>query len=142
VCIVQTLNDKNEDKGKYNAELAGVRDTLAYVLMQMPGRMVDAARMYANDIAPDQADGSVNSTAEGEVLFRAAVAQDAIGDKDKASKLLQASIDRQYAPTHELQNLQEHMPEAFREQVYRHIDSFWPTKLKRASCQRTATAKP
>jgi Pentapeptide repeats (9 copies) len=133
VCIVENLNQIAESVGRYATELASFRDTLAYVLMQIPGRMADAAQMYENDVTPVL-------KGNGEVQFRSAVALYATG-KDSALKVLTESIQNQYLPSHELQNLRAHITGNFRTRLYTHIDAFWPTLPERADCRVAAAPR-
>lgn len=100
---------------KRDNDIANFSDTKAYILMQTPGRMQEAANMYA---AMKSADGS---------LFRWAVAQYAVGDHNGALKNLERSTTVQrYLPTHELHTLREYIKDEFKAQLYKFIDEVFP----------------
>ena len=102
VCIAKTLNEAGDTKGKYGLWLANFQDTRAYILMQTPGRMADAVDTYRKDVIP--------VLTSGEVLFRYAVAQLALGNKDGTAMAdLRKSIAEQYFPSHELQHLNKYI---------------------------------
>ena len=141
VCITKTLNETGDTKGKYGLWLANFQDTRAYILMQTPGRMADAVDTYRKDVIP--------VLTSGEVLFRYAVAQLALGKKDGTAMAdLKKSIAEQYFPSHELQHLHKYIEafpaeikDAFQAEVYGLIDKFWPALPPRPNCPPTSTAQ-
>ncbi len=141
VCIAKTLNEAGDTKGKYGLWLANFQDTRAYILMQTPGRMADAVDTYRKDVIP--------VLTSGEVLFRYAVAQLALGNKDGTAMAdLRKSIAEQYFPSHELQHLNKYIEEfpaeikdAFQAEVYGLIDKFWPALPPRPNCPPTSSAQ-
>lgn len=109
------------------AYLENLNDTLAYVLMQTPGRMRDALNSYENQtLGP----GS---------LFRAAVAQFAVGDKAKASANLKSSMQQNYVPTHELHTLKAHIRGELQTELLAYLDTVWPKPVSPA-CQFSSDA--
>lgn len=111
LCIA-TARRQNAD------DVANFSDTKAYILMQTPGRMQDAAQIYRS-----------MASSEG-ALFRWAVAQYALGDSNGALANLNRSIRiEKYLPTHELHTLKKHIKGEFERQLYRFIDDVFPTPM-------------
>jgi hypothetical protein len=131
VCIAKQLNKSGDAQAK--EYLANFQDTRAYVLMQIPGRMAEAAAAYQQDILP--------TIRIGETLFRSAVAEYALGHQDKATAELTESMDKQYLPTHELQQLKNYITGPLQDQVYGFIDKFRPAPPRPLSCPAASTAQ-
>jgi len=131
VCIAKRLSESGDAQAK--EYLANLQDTRAYVLMQIPGRMAEAAAAYQQDILP--------TVHIGETLFRSAVAEHAVGHQDKATAQLKESMDLQYLPTHELQQLKNYITGALQTQVYGFIDKYRPAPPRPLSCPATSGAQ-
>jgi hypothetical protein len=131
VCIAKQLNESGDAQAK--EYLANLQDTRAYVLMQIPGRMAEAAAAYQQDILP--------TVRIGETLFRSAVAEYALGHQDKATAELTESMDKQYLPTHELRQLKNYISGPLQAQVYGFIDKFRPAPPRPLSCPATSSAQ-
>jgi uncharacterized protein YjbI with pentapeptide repeats len=131
VCIAKRLSESGGAEAK--TLLPNLKDTRAYVLMQIPGRMAEAAAAYQQDILP--------TLSVGETLFRSAVAEYALGHQDKATAELKRSMDQQYLPTHELQHLKNYITGPLRAEVYGFIGKFRPAPPRPLSCPATSTAQ-
>jgi Pentapeptide repeats (8 copies)/Pentapeptide repeats (9 copies) len=129
ICILKQLSESGNAQAK--EVLPNLQDTWAYVLMQIPGRMAEAAAAYQQDILP--------TVSTGETLFRSAVAEYALGHQDKATAQLKESMDKQYLPTHELQHLKNYITGPLRAEVYGFIDKFRPVPPRPLSCPATTT---
>jgi hypothetical protein len=113
ICIATSRNDPDLDNYK---------DTLAYVLMQTPGRMLDASNWYQKQ-----------ALSEGS-LFRAALAQFAVGDRNKAIADLKKSMEQRYLPTHELHTLKADIKDEFQTELLAYLNAVWPRPVA-AQCQ-------
>ena len=131
VCILKQLSESGNAEAK--EVLPNLQDTRAYVLMQIPGRMAEAAAAYQQDIIP--------ALATGETLFRSAVAQHALGKQAEAEVDLRRSMALQYLPTHELQQLKNYITGPLQAEVYGFIDKFRPVPPRPLSCPGTSTTE-
>jgi uncharacterized protein YjbI with pentapeptide repeats len=124
VCIATSLRDKDVTA---NNVAANNSDTLAYILMQMPDRMVEALNIYQKlPLSDDE---------RGARIFRAAVAQYTIGDKSKALSELKRAMQEHYVPSHELQTLKAHIKDEFQTVLYAYLDAVWPRPEGAKPCQ-------
>jgi len=124
VCIVDKLNQRRDNRGKYAALLSNLRETLAYVRLQN-NEIPQALETYA-DIGRDDP----KSLKDAEISFRYAIARYA-GGQDKAAALASfktAVVDGQYQPTHELQTLRDYIfpVEDFVDILRTSTNELWP----------------
>ncbi|MBA1139445.1 pentapeptide repeat-containing protein [Mesorhizobium neociceri] len=126
VCIVQRLK-KSDSAPNLTWNLANLQDTRAYVLLQS-GRSTEAADIYRNEVTPilDK---------DGGALFRAAVAHQAIDDRDLALAFLKRSVELRYVPSHEMHTLRAYIKGDFQKAIYEQIDRFRPSMPPPAFCQ-------
>jgi uncharacterized protein YjbI with pentapeptide repeats len=113
VCIVKALNETGEEKGKYATTEANFKDSLGYILLQT--NRVREAATYLQEAS--------KSSDDGELIFRYAVAQWAVPDKQReALQDLNTALDvKEYLPTHELQRLKDHITGEFKTELDRRI---------------------
>jgi hypothetical protein len=133
VCIVTKLNADGDKKGAYTDFLANLKDTLAYVLMQI-GDMPKAVETF-KEIAKD----SPAFIESADTSFRYAIAQYAVtkGGQDAAVndaraaavKTFESAIyEKRYQPTHELQTLKDYIfpIKEFVSPLKESTDRLWP----------------
>lgn len=100
-------SQRGADSSKYQEEEGSYLDTLAYVLMQQPGKMPQALGLLKE---------ATEKTASPDVIFRYAVAQFVEGQREEGLKILTLALDeKKYVPSHELYLLWPHVSvDAFR----------------------------
>jgi hypothetical protein len=106
--------------------LANFQDSRAYILLQR-GHAAQAAEIYSKEVMPNT-DGN-------EFLFRAAVAQQAIGNEAAALDLFRRYVDDGYVPGHELYTLRGYIKGAFQKAVYDRIDQYKRVRRSPAYCE-------
>jgi tetratricopeptide (TPR) repeat protein len=124
--IIQDLKDKGGVDKDYPYWLANFRDTKAYILMQMD-QMKEAKAIYEIDLEKTAADPAM--------LFRYAVTLFATGQEAEADKTFKASLDKQYLPRDELENLKRYIPLPVRQMAYKVIDDLYPSPKNIPLCQ-------
>ncbi|MEA2840730.1 MAG: hypothetical protein QOF41_2060 [Methylobacteriaceae bacterium] len=145
VCILTKLPVPREKGDAQAALLAGVQDTLAYVLMQN-GRIAEALKLFEEIRTRDR-----EFAETGETLFRYAVAEytDAVRQSDDARqqaavKAFQKAIGEQrYQPTHELATLRGPIfhVSVFVELLKEATDKRWPSVSNNTACPKPAPAQ-
>ena len=137
LCILNAADAEQKKDDLYADLVAGIKDTLAYVLMQSgPDHMAEAVKLFQEleKESPTFFNDSV------ETRFRYAIAQYAAGlDKAAAVKAFNAAL-RTYQPTHELQTLRDYIfkvPE-FVDTLQKSVDGRWPSISPQEGCQAGA----
>jgi uncharacterized protein YjbI with pentapeptide repeats len=126
VCIAEKLIDRpsqEEELAVPAYDLANFRDTYGYVLLQIDQK--EEAQRTLERAVPD--------LRTGEVLFRSAVANYAVGNTERAEAYLGRSLGLGYAPSHELWNLRKYIRD--KSSVYEVIDKVWPASATTQSCR-------
>ncbi len=145
VCILKMLNVREDSKGIYSGAEKNVKDTLAYILMQL--NRMDEAVTYFNEILEDPSGGTNPALApETESIFRNAIAQFylAKNESDPVAKsrktdtalagLKKAIEEKYYVPSHELHTLKSQMEGKFWDELMRQFDIINPASTKQAPC--------
>ncbi|GAC1347278.1 MAG: hypothetical protein NVSMB18_31810 [Acetobacteraceae bacterium] len=104
--------ENSQHPDKRQALLAGMRDTLGYILLQL--NKIEEAKQLLTEAA--------KATPAAEVTFRNAVALHAAGDDTLAVSELERAL-KEYLPSHELRNLRGLLGEgAFRDHLTSYMD--------------------
>lgn len=134
VCIAKRLGQEDEIRKSF---VANYQDTLGYVLLQTGQK--DEAFINLNEAA--------QSLSTGGVMFRRAVAQEAIGKKqDAIADLIKSLEAERYVPSHELVHLKRYIEEKFKSKMYelmnkRRSESIGTSSLSPRSCDPAPTTR-